>query len=185
MTTSMRSTGCARAPEHRRHEIPMLRALLAFGIVLAAMALPASADGPAGRASVIDGDTLEIHETRIRLWGIDAPESDQLCQDQGGAHFRCGQKVANDVDGFIARRPVAGVEVDRDQYKRAVAIRTVAGIDLAEWLVKNGLALDWPQYSKDAYAPAQSEAKRANLGVSGGRLVEPWRFLQKNRRITC
>jgi endonuclease YncB( thermonuclease family) len=28
-----------------------------------------------GRASVIDGDTLEIHGTRIRLFGIDAPES--------------------------------------------------------------------------------------------------------------
>jgi len=26
-----------------------------------------------GQASVIDGDTLEIHGTRIRLWGIDAP----------------------------------------------------------------------------------------------------------------
>jgi endonuclease YncB( thermonuclease family) len=29
-----------------------------------------------GQASVIDGDTLEIHGARIRLWGIDAPETD-------------------------------------------------------------------------------------------------------------
>jgi hypothetical protein len=27
-----------------------------------------------------DGDTIEIHSQRIRLWGIDAPESDQLCR---------------------------------------------------------------------------------------------------------
>jgi hypothetical protein len=32
------------------------------------------------QASIIDGDTLEIHGTRIRLWGIDAPESNQLCR---------------------------------------------------------------------------------------------------------
>ena len=43
-------------------------------------AVPASADNLNGQASIIDGDTLEIHGTRIRLWGIDAPESNQLCR---------------------------------------------------------------------------------------------------------
>jgi endonuclease YncB( thermonuclease family) len=43
---------------------------------------------------------------------------------------------------FIARRPVARVEVDRDQYGRTVAICAVESFDLAEWLVKNGLVLD-------------------------------------------
>ena len=33
---------------------------------------PALADDLIGQASVVDGDTLEIHGTRIRLWGIDA-----------------------------------------------------------------------------------------------------------------
>ena len=46
-----------------------------------------------GQASVIDGDTLEIHGTRIRLWGIDAPESSQLC----------GAKIACNI--VAARRP--------------------------------------------------------------------------------
>jgi len=146
-----------------------------------------SADGLAGRASVIDGDTLEIHGTRIRLWGIDAPETDQLCRTKDSDHYRCGQKAANDLDAFIGRRAVACVEVDRDQYKRAVAVCVVFGVDLAEWLVMSGLALDWPQYSQGAYAAAQSEAKRANLGMWSGSLVEPWALsrLQKNRRIAC
>jgi len=34
-----------------------------------------SADSVAGVASVIDGDTIEIHGRRIRLWGIDALEA--------------------------------------------------------------------------------------------------------------
>jgi hypothetical protein len=83
------------------------------------LAAAAFADDLAGRASVIDGDTLEIHGTRIRLWGIDAPESDQLCRSEESERYRCGQKAANDLDAFIDRRPVGCVEVDRDQYGRA------------------------------------------------------------------
>jgi endonuclease YncB( thermonuclease family) len=61
----------------------------------------AFADELAGRASIIDGDTLEIHGTRIRVWGIDAPESDQLCRNEESEHYRCGQQAANDLDAFI------------------------------------------------------------------------------------
>src|SRR3982074_308392 len=68
--------------------------------------------------------------------------------NQGGEHYRCGQKAANDLAAFVARRPVSCIEVDRDQYKRAVAVCTVAGTDLAEWLVKNGLARAWLHISK-------------------------------------
>ena len=39
-------------------------------IVFLILALPAMADDLTGQASIIDGDTLEIHGTRIRLWGI-------------------------------------------------------------------------------------------------------------------
>ena len=54
-----------------------------IAVFTALMLLPTSAgaaDNLAGQASVIDGDTLEIHGTRIRLWGIDAPETSQLCR---------------------------------------------------------------------------------------------------------
>jgi endonuclease YncB( thermonuclease family) len=130
-----------------------------------------------GRPASSTGDTLEIRGTRIHLWGIDAPESDQLCRNDGSEHYRCGQKGASDLDAFIARRPVECVEVDRDQYGRAVAVRNVAGIDFAYWLVRNGDALDWSRYSKGDYAAAQGEAKRADRGRwTGGSFVEPWRY---------
>jgi endonuclease YncB( thermonuclease family) len=35
-----------------------------------------------GRASVTDGDTIEIHGERIRILDIDAPESRQTCTAQ-------------------------------------------------------------------------------------------------------
>jgi endonuclease YncB( thermonuclease family) len=74
--------------------------------VVRALSLSAYADSLTGQASVIDGDTLEIHGTRIRLWGIDAPESSQLCRNDESLQYRCGAKAANELDAFIARRPV-------------------------------------------------------------------------------
>lgn len=44
-------------------------------LVLIAVETWAFAVELAGQVSVIDGDTLQIHGTRIRLWAIDAPES--------------------------------------------------------------------------------------------------------------
>ena len=46
-----------------------------------------------GRARVIDGNTLEIAGERIRLEGIDAPESIQLCRGLSGNPYRCGVRA--------------------------------------------------------------------------------------------
>src|SRR5271168_429931 len=80
-----------------------------------------AAEDLTGRASIIDGDTLEIHGTRIRLWGIDAPESSQLCRGEDSLQYRCGAKAANDLDAFIASRPVSCTPISLDQYGRTVA----------------------------------------------------------------
>jgi hypothetical protein len=58
----------------------------------------------------------------------------------------------------------------------AAHICSIAGVDLAEWLVRNGLALDWPTYSKGKYDRAQRDAERAGRGIWAGSHVEPWLF---------
>jgi endonuclease YncB( thermonuclease family) len=129
-----------------------------------------------GQASIVDGDTLEIHGTRIRLWGIDAPESAQLCRGDDSVQYRCGAKAANDLDAFIGRRPVSCIPISLDQYGRTVATCSVDGVDLAEWLVRSGLAFDWPQYSKRKYDAAQRDAEHAGRGMWVGSYVEPWLY---------
>ena len=79
------------------HRIPVMLAILLLSSV-------ACANDLIGQASVVDGDTLEIHGTRIRLWGVDAPESSQLCRGADSNLYRCGAKAANDLDSFIALR---------------------------------------------------------------------------------
>jgi endonuclease YncB( thermonuclease family) len=137
---------------------------------------PALAGDLTGQASIIDGDTLEIHGVRIRLWGIDAPESSQSCRDEDSSLYRCGAKAANDLDSFIARHPVNCMPMNLDQYGRTVATCSAGGADLGEWLVHNGLALDWPQFSKGRYEAAQHDANRAGRGLWKGSYVEPWLY---------
>lgn len=61
------------------------RTRLALALLLIAAPAAALDRQPiAGQASVIDGDPLEIHGQRIRLCGIDASESRQLCGDGAG-----------------------------------------------------------------------------------------------------
>jgi endonuclease YncB( thermonuclease family) len=56
--------------------MPMLLPLIA-ALVFLSWGREAAAGTFTGQASIIDGDTLEIHGSRIRIWGIDAPESNQ------------------------------------------------------------------------------------------------------------
>ncbi len=76
----------------------------ALTLALTLLATPALAD-VAGVASVIDGDTIQVHVQRIRLHGIDAPESRQLCR-LDGKPWSCGKDAANALADKIARRPV-------------------------------------------------------------------------------
>jgi endonuclease YncB( thermonuclease family) len=78
-----------------RRGTPALRMFLAT-------VLSASADDRTGQASVIAGDTLEIHGTRIRLWGIDAPESDQLCVDDQNQQCRQGDPCKASTTAGVA-----------------------------------------------------------------------------------
>lgn len=142
-----------------------------------AMALPL-----VGVPSVIDGDTIEIHGTRIRLYGIDAPESAQMCFDGSGKKYRCGQRSSLALADFLdAHRPTSCIEVGRDQFRRMVAVCTTGGIDIAEWLVRRGYALDWPRYSDGYYAPAQAKARAARFGIWIGSFEQPWDW---RRRMT-
>ncbi|PBC02700.1 thermonuclease family protein [Mesorhizobium sp. WSM3860] len=129
-----------------------------------------------GLASVIDGDTIEIHGQRVRFNGIDAPESRQYCDDTKGFEYPCGRRSAEALDKFLAAsRPLQCSFVTWDRYGRFVGSCTRAdGTDVAAWMVEHGQALDWPKYSSGAYAAQQAKAQAAKLGLWVGNFQAPW-----------
>lgn len=73
-----------------------------------------------GRATVTDGDTIRIGETRIRMQGIDTPETGQACEDVAGNLYPCGGRAAKALDALITGRTVACRYDDTDHYGRTV-----------------------------------------------------------------
>jgi micrococcal nuclease len=107
-----------------------------------------------GRAWVIDGDTIDIGGTRIRLSGIDAPEMDHpygktakwtlvnLCK---------GQEVRAVFDGDLS-------------HDRTVATCYLPdGRDLSAEMVKAGMAIDWRKFSGGKYAGLEVSGIRKKL----------------------
>ncbi len=154
----------------------------ALTIALTLLATPALAD-VAGVASVIDGDTIEVHGQRIRLHGIDAPESRQLCR-LDGKPWQCGKDAADALADKIARRPVRCEDLGRDRYDRIIARCTVAGEDLGEWLVANGWAVAYYLYSYE-YSRAEHRAKIARRGIWASEFDKPWEWRRRQKTKTA
>jgi len=134
-----------------------------------------------GQVTVIDGDTLDMSGRRFRLWGVDAPESRQLCDADGGQKWRCGARSAMALQDVIGRRHVTCVSTGKQSHERIVARCYLERADLSAWLVESGWALDYPRYSGGAYADHQRRAQAKKAGVHAGRFEEPWKFRSAQR----
>jgi len=129
-----------------------------------------------GRARVVDGDSLEIGDRRVRLFGIDAPEFQQDCRTAAGRAYDCGIAARRALEELAGGRAVTCTPVGAS-HDRAVAICRVNGRDLGEELVRGGHALELKNFSRGRYSAAEREAQAARRGLWAGSFEEPaaWR----------
>jgi endonuclease YncB( thermonuclease family) len=133
----------------------------------------------AGHARIIDGDTLDIADERIRLIGIDAPEDRQVCLD-GAREWQCGDGAADALEALTEGAEIRCEVYGRDRYQRALAVCYAGDIDLNGAMVRRGAALAW--YPEGAvvpgpsYAAEQTEAESAGAGMWRGEFTPPWEW---------
>lgn len=153
----------------------MLRVCSAFILAtLLVAANPAAAD-ISGKVRVIDGDTLDVGTTRIRLHGIDAPERGQPCTTLTGQNWACGDWVTQQVRDRFEGREARCTARDKDRYGRIVAQCTVGQQDIGQVLVQDGLAYAYRKYAMD-YDLDEKAAFVADRGIHGFVLQSPARY---------
>ncbi len=149
----------------------MLRICTLF--VLTALAAPAlAASGPEGMIRVIDADTWDVGGQRVRLFGIDAPEMSQTCDDAAGRAWKCGRWATAETRVLYGAARARCEKIAIDRYGRIVARCFVAGQDAGRELVRAGIALAYRRYSTD-YVGDERVAAADRRGLHSGTLQRP------------
>lgn len=157
-----------------------LPAILRLGLLLlAALPLAVKADTLAGYViAVTDGDTIRVidarkQQHRVRLFGIDAPES----------HQAFGSRARQCLADLAFQKNVTVIYTENDRYGRILGTVFVGRQNLNLELVKAGMAWHYVYYAKNmtALAEAEKEARQHRRGLwADAQPVPPWEF-RRNR----
>jgi len=126
---------------------------------------------------VSDGDTIQVltpeqTKLKVRLYGIDAPETPKIDQhskkiSKAGQHHALESKMA--LEGKIKGRQVKLEIIELDKYRRAVSMVWLDDRNINLEMVREGHAEAFIEYLKPHYRKqfleAERAAKEAKLGV--------------------
>jgi endonuclease YncB( thermonuclease family) len=145
-------------------------------------------------ANAVDGDTLFMLGVEVELFGIDAVEQDQICQNAIGVDYPCGRVATQALQQLIAQNDVVCNPLFNVSSIRVVAICELISEDaaaprspqefltgyrpnnLSRLLVEQGHALG-VGIGKDALADEQLQAQTLRAGIWQGSFEPPsaWR----------
>ena len=97
-----------------------------------------------GQARIVDGDTIWIGGTKVRLHGIDAPEMSQECIGRDGSPYRCGKASTDSLRVLVGSEPVRCEGDTYDRYKRLIAVCYSGTVNLSAELVRQGWVPAYP-----------------------------------------
>ena len=133
-----------------------------------------------GKVRIIDGDSIEIDNEKIRFIGIDAFEKKQECSRKDGTKYKCGEEaILNLLTIISSEQPVRCVAKKKDLYKRWLATCYVGKLDVNENMVLYGNAFS---YMSKKYKTVENEAKKVNAGAWAGEFIFPWEWRKEKRK---
>ena len=129
----------------------------------------------AGPARVVDGDTIVVADVRIRLEGIDAPESSQTCMSAEGEPWPCGNHATRELIRIIVGHTVTCEDRGQDKYGRTLGVCYADGRDINADMVRRGFAWAFVRYSS-SYVAQEAAAKAEKAGIWAGQSQPAWDY---------
>lgn len=148
---------------------------LTFLAALLSLHAPSGAEIIEGTAVAIDGDTIDMTGTRVRLVDVDAPEAAQTCV-RDGVDWYCGREATGSLSSIIDAGPIVCTTVATDVYGRKVARCRNKVYDLGQEQLRRGMAIA-SQQAPQEYTDAVGIAQRMNAGIWSSSFQTPaeWR----------
>ncbi len=151
-----------------------------LAVLVVSIASLAQAADIVGVPKIRDADQVVIGVTRVRLAGINGPALDQLCLNPKGERWTCGSAARDALIKFSGDKSWTCTPTRIDRFGRSVAKCLVDGQDVSKWMVENGWALAYVQFSKD-YEADEKVARDAKAGLWAGAFIAPWDWRIRNK----
>ena len=131
--------------------------------------------------TVVDGDTLRVGDTRIRIIGIDSPEPSQTCKTNGGLLWKCGLEASKYMKQMVAGHQLQCSPQGTDYWNRILAMCGIVGTDkdIGREMVDNGWALLYKDYPP--YQDSLESAKENKFGIWAGQFIDPYHWRKGKR----
>jgi micrococcal nuclease len=170
-----------------RHVVPILCLLILLPFILHAREPVRTEEGIVRH--VADGDTVTLitgtgAKLRIRLYGIDAPETEKINRRTGmvtkpGQPY--GEEAHRVLEGKVLHKRITVQILDIDRYHRIVAVLYLGDRDVNREMVRQGFAWAYREYLHAPYASeyieAESEARKDHIGLWQQMNPQPpWEF---------
>ncbi len=147
------------------------------GAALVLVALPVELFGrvppPSGtltvdalQVAVVDGDTLRVRDTVLRLQGVQAPRRGQTCQHDNETRYDCGAAAADALAALVRGHLMACRLNGRDPVGRPLALCESGGRDVNRAMVAGGWAR--AQVDTPTFGDVEAEARSRQIGLWRG-----------------
>ncbi|MBL27580.1 MAG: nuclease [Rhodospirillaceae bacterium] len=127
------------------------------------LVVPVMQAGVVGPAEVLDGITMQVGKSVVRLYGLKAPSADQTCRLEGEV-IPCGEEAKAALENLLGDSEVKCTTKGTDNKKRTLATCKADGIDLNKGMVESGWAKADTHETK-MFADYEAKPKAAGIGL--------------------
>lgn len=131
-----------------------------------------------GPAQVVEGDKMTVGGRTVRLYGIDAPELGQTCENRRGRSYNCGDTARAVLAQIVGTRELTCTLYSRVEGNIYVGRCFAGSADIGETMIRRGWAFSYRGVSH-RYDVAEAWAQSVRAGMWAGRARRPWVWRQE------